>query len=248
MKLFNLFILLPLVVAFDCNVKELKDYDLSSIKGTKVVSDLKLTPPSKTSIDWYLGICEKIDNKEECEGSGLCGLTQIHINNQVITSQIMKIDSPVSYEPFHTAGDKGIILKYDEVKYGDGVLKAEVKLICDSPDEVKLSVDKWDGENLKLSVRTAEACVKLKKHKQKEDTGESWGWFTWIFIFFVLFLSIYIIGGAWFQYTKGNSIDFQTALKEVVENFVDILKGLPIFIREIIERFSNPNRGEYSAV
>ena len=51
----------------------------------------------------------------------------------------------------------------------------------------------------------------------------------------MLFLSIYIIGGAWFQYNKGNAIDFQSALKEVVENFIELLKGLPSFGKEIIE-------------
>ena len=65
----------------------------------------------------------------------------------------------------------------------------------------------------------------------------------------VLFLSIYIIGGAWFQYNKGNAIDFQSALREVLENFVDLLRGLPAFVKEVVEKVTgNSNRGEYSAV
>ena len=55
------------------------------------------------------------------------------------------------------------------------------------------------------------------------------------YLSFGVVLSIYIIGGAWFQYNKGNAIDFQSALKEVVENFIELLKGLPSFGKEIIE-------------
>lgn len=142
-----------------------------------------------------------------------------------------------------------------------------MRFVCASSSDKDKDLDKfqlhqWDDKRLKVSVKTKAACITDKKDKKKpdnkkdnkkgndkDDNGESWGWFTWIFIFLVLFLSIYIVGGAWFQYSKGNAIDFQSALREVLENFVSLLKGLPSFVREIIEKFTgNSNRGEYSAV
>ncbi len=62
----------------------------------------------------------------------------------------------------------------------------------------------------------------------------------------VLFLSIYI-GGAWFQYNKGNAIDFQSALRVALENFVDLVRGLPLFMRNHRKGHWQQS-GEYSAV
>ncbi|EGW32724.1 autophagy-related protein 27 [Spathaspora passalidarum NRRL Y-27907] len=253
----------------DCSVKELKPYNFESIKGVHTLTTLKNTPPSQTNITWNIGICEPINSIEDCpKNSDLCGITSIILSDnkdKPIISEIVSFNANLqkTYKPF-SKDDKdsdsdGIIISYSGVNWGDSLVDAELKFICDKKaEDDKFKLDKWDGTKLKLTMSTKAACItndKDKKknkpddNKKKPDNGESWGWFTWIFIFLVLFLSIYIVGGAWFQYNKGNAIDFQSALKEVLENFIDLLRGLPGFCREIIERFTgNRSRGDYSAV
>lgn len=264
-----IFITLALAVrALDCSSKELQQYNLESVKGTYSISNIKSTPPSKTNITWSIGICEPIKDVADCpQNSDVCGITSILIDGKSpVVSEIIGFNSNVQKEYETIAeGDGGIIVKDKAVNWGDSLIDAEIHFICDkNAKENDLKLDKWDGQSVKLSFKSKAACITSDKDKKKnngnnndnnknndkkKDNGELWGWFTWIFIFLVLFLSIYIVGGAWFQYNKGNAIDFQSALKEVIENFIDLLKSLPSFIREIIERFTGSSgRAEYSAV
>ncbi|KAI5949525.1 ATG27 [Candida theae] len=259
--------------AIDCSVKELQPYNLESIKGTHSFSTIKTTPPTKTNITWTLGICEVIssDKKSDLQkcpqNSDICGITSILRDNEdPIISEIIGFNSNLqkSFDPLGDEGAGGIKIRYSGVNWGDSLIDAEVSFVCDESvkESHKFELDGWNGEVLKVSMKSKAACItsdsdKKKNNdknknsdKKKGDNGESWGWFTWIFIFLVLFLSIYIIGGAWFQYNKGNAIDFQSALKEVLENFFTLLQGLPNFIREILEKVvgRSNSRGDYSAV
>lgn len=257
----------------DCSVKELADFDFESIKGTHSVTLLRDTPPTQTNYTWYIGICEPIsDSIEDCpKNSDICGITKINVKKDSskgsIVSQIVGISSNLekSYKVTGKENDKDedrrVLILYKGANWGNNLVDAELEFVCpdkkDKDDIGKLSLVNWNENKVQLSMKTHAVCALSGKHKQPDDKngnkdeedGESWGWFTWIFIFLVLFLSIYIIGGAWFQYSRGNSIDFQSALKEVLENFISLVKGLPAFTKEIIEKFTgNSNRGEYSAV
>lgn len=253
--------ILNIVLGFQCDVKELEKFNFPSIKGVHSVDTSKDTPPSKTKISWHIGICDTVGVKE-CDGSELCEVTEIEVDKKSVILEVIKADgdsNKVSYKEFSNEdsnNENGIIISYKDIEWGSNKVNADLKFICPKEDEEdesdldKLVLDKWEKFLAKLSMKTKAACINSKdKSPKKSEDGESWGWFTWIFIFFVLFLSIYIIGGAWFQYNKGNSIDFQTALREVLDNFIEVVKGLPIFIKEIVEKFTgNSNRGEYSAV
>lgn len=251
-----------LVSAFDCRAKELAQYDFDSIKGAYMAEVTKSTPPSKTTSTWSIGICQNLDSEADCpKNADLCGLTRVSVDGKTFLSEVIDVsgNSPINYIPFTNEGvnnEKGISISYNGVSWGDILVDATIKFVCvesGAENENRLKILEWDGKTFGGEMRTPAACISSGDNKKtpekKKDNSESWGWFTWIFIFMVLFLSIYIIGGAWFQYSKGNSIDFRSALKEVLENFTDLLKGLPSFIKEIIEKVSgNSNRGEYSAV
>lgn len=260
------------VSGIDCGAKELAAYNFESFKGIHSVTSLKDTPPTQTNITWYIGMCETInEGVDKCpKNSDLCGITSINLekNSQKdsVVSEIVGFNTnwQKQYKPFSKSDkseEEGITIEYKGVNWGDNLVDAELRFVCASDKDEnldKFQLHQWDGKRLKVSVKTKAACITNnkdkkkpdnKKGKEKDDNGESWGWFTWIFIFLVLFLSIYIVGGAWFQYNKGNAIDFQSALREVLENFVSLLRGLPSFVKEIIEKFTgNSNRGEYSAV
>ncbi|KAI5965164.1 ATG27 [Candida pseudojiufengensis] len=264
--------------AIDCSVKELQPYNLELIKGIHSITTIKNTPPSKTNITWNLGICETINNNQQpykdCpSNSDICGITSIILDNNKdnkdqIVYEVFGFNSNIqkNYIELGKDGEDGITIVINGVNWGDSIINADLTFKCDKNiNNYEILSNEWDGKNLRISIASKGACITSDKDKKKDndnkknndnnnnkkkDNGESWGWFTWIFIFLVLFLSIYIIGGAWFQYNKGNAIDFQSALKEVIENFIELLKGLPNFIREIIEKFTgnSSNRGDYSAV
>lgn len=254
--------------AIDCSAKELDRYNFKAIKGTYTALVTKNTPPSKAQLTWTVGICENVEEADCPQNLDICGKTRIQVDEKDVLAEVIGFSANLQkeYTPFSNQGEKkesGIKVLYKGQNWGDGLVDGYVLFICPASNEKEadlnvLQFKKWDGKVFEAEFRTKSACVDNKTAPKKpagnpgenpEDNGESWGWFTWIFIFMVLFLSIYIIGGAWFQYNKGNAIDFLLALREVLENFVDLVKGLPAFVREIVERFTgNSNRGEYSAV
>lgn len=253
------------VRAFDCSVSELSSFDFESIKGVHSVTINKNTPPSTSIFTWNIGVCVNTDEIEHCpKNSDICGVNKLQFNDdkKTIVSEIIGFNNGLSksYKITPPTKNEGgaVTILYKGASWGDVLVDADLKFVCPSKDDKNLdvfNVDKWNGEKLQISVKSKAACnTKKSKNPKKpsngndQDNGESWGWFTWIFIFMVLFSSIYIIGGAWYQYNKGNAIDFQSALKEVLENFIDLLKGLPTFIKEIIDKFTGGSRGEYSAV
>ncbi|CUM66846.1 uncharacterized protein PRCAT00004530001 [Priceomyces carsonii] len=253
-------------LCIDCSVKELKQYNFESIKGIHSISLVRDTPPSETNTTWYFGICDTLDKITACpKNSDVCGITTLKVDKdpkKIITSEIIGFNSNLEKLISSINGkdnEQGVSISYTGSNWGNNLVDANLDFYCPEKNDKathKFEIISWDGKKLHAKLTTKAACITSDKDKKKgkqpdqeDDNGESWGWFTWIFIFMVLFLSIYIVGGAWFQYHKGNSIDFQSALKEVLENFIDLLRGLPSFIREIIEKFTgNSDRGEYSAV
>lgn len=254
----SLLYFVALAVALDCAAHELDSYNFAHLQGTHDLEEIKETPPSTTRTTWYFGICEPVNTKKapKCpKDVEICGVTEVKLDKNYMVTQVVGFDADITkkYIPFDTKKDKGVSVLYEEFTWGDELVSAEIRYVCDKEGDDKFIIEQWDGIKLKAHTRTKAACFTARKDQKKpkkptDETGESWGWFTWIFIFMVLFLSIYIIGGAWFQYNKGNAIDFQSALREVLENFVDLLRGLPMFIREVIEKVTGSNRGEYSAV
>lgn len=260
--------LISAVSALDCLAKELSGYDFKALKGVYNAELVRQTPPSTTTTKWNFGVCENTDKVADCpKGASICGVTSVVLEKgKPIITEIIAFGSDIDvlYKPFVNEGpddENGILVSYLGLKWGDADVNADVRFICPKKDDKlkdldQFVLDKWNGEKLEASVVTKAACKRNNApadggsgNSDPIDNGELWGWFTWIFIFLVLFLSIYIVGGAWFQYNKGNSIDFLSALREVLENFVDLLRGMPAFVKEVVERVTgNTNRGEYSAV
>ncbi|CAK7893165.1 autophagy-related protein 27 [[Candida] anglica] len=257
------------VLAVDCSASELSRYNIEQLKGIHSIVEEKETPPTKTKTTWYVGVCEpaKDEATKKCPAdSEICGITEVLINDKYTLTQVISFDSKLT-KNYETISDAkgGVRVVYKDATWGPEKLEAKLTFTCPSEDSSDdkdvFKVKNWDGKSLVIEVISNAGCIKDKENDSKkgdgdkkgndgkEDKGESWGWFTWIFIFMVLFLSIYIIGGAWFQYHKSNAIDFQSALREVLENFIELLSGLPNFIKEIVEKVTgNSNRGGYSAV
>lgn len=257
------------VIAIDCSVPELSKYNLQLLKGTQRVTIEEETPPTKTKTTWSFAVCDEIKDVPCESNSDICGATEVEIDGKYQITQLIPFQNLLTkvYTPLANERE-GIQIEFKDAKWGSKQLSAKVSFVCPSDEDSEsldqFKVKSFNNNELVVEVLSKAGCVRAEGDKdndnnnnkddkkdppKKDDKGESWGWFTWIFIFLVLFLSIYIIGGAWFQYHKSNSIDFQSALREVLENFVDLLRGLPQFIKEIVEKVTGNNtRGEYSAV
>ncbi|CAH2352266.1 autophagy-related protein 27 [[Candida] railenensis] len=247
-------ILQPALAGFDCSASEVSDYNLELLKGVHKYTEEVDTPPTKKRTTWYVAMCSPMEDKACPKDSDICGLTEVLINDKYVLTEVKSFDNSLSKTYKQT--NSGLEVVMENLSWGPDLYSASLKFVC-SEDDKDVEVE-LIGTEFSAVFNGPAGCAKKdggNKDKPKtpppknDDKGESWGWFTWIFIFLVLFLSIYIIGGAWFQYHKSNSIDFQSALREVLENFVDLLRGLPNFIKEIMEKVTGNNtRGEYSAV
>lgn len=248
-------------LALDCSADELKPFNFESIRGVYSSSIMSSTPPTTTNSTWYFGVCEGINQDVDLcpKDSDVCAISTIVVDSKDTSKNVVSEafnfgpTAKTTYTVSTEENKESVNVKYDPIQWGDILVSANILFLCSEDTE---PVILRSGEHdLEFTVKTKAACVTSKKDKEKQNKdghdndGESWGWFTWIFIFLVLFLSFYIIGGAWYQYNKGISIDFQTALIEVVQNFAELLKGLPAFAKEIVEKITGGgNRGEYSAV
>lgn len=242
---------LSLACAIDWSAKELEPYEIASSNGIfEGKSYLYGDGDSASIVHLYLGVNQTLgDDIKGCTpGLDVCAL---FTNSQ---KPGLENDAPEAFGP-----------EYDSVKYEarwNGVsitlkkrrMRIHITLRCFEGDDYLLGGSVW-GRDVGFELYSKAGCLKeswkdKEPYKHSHEVHEHWGWFTWIFIFMVLFSSIYVVGGAWFQYSKGNAIDFKSALKEVVQNGVDLLRGMPSFISEILEKITrrSQSRGEYSAL
>lgn len=239
-------LLLPIVAAaLVCTSRDLKDFHLDKLESSYTLQrDLK-TPPSEAHESWFFNVCGKAEgtNHNLCPLLAIvCRNAWVLTENSEITTEHMAWLSVKKVEGLAVAKT----VHFEDIAWGELQIGLSLSIRCTKGRETLLELA---TQSLNDSRRNYELTFYTNSCKRDEDTGELWGWFTWIFIFMVLFLSIYVVGGAWFQYSKGNSIDFQSALREVLDNFVDLARGVPAFVREIIEKLTgNSSRGEYSAL
>lgn len=152
-------------------------------------------------------------------------------------------------------------------------LHGVVDFVCpkEGESEEELSYESWDLKYLKLKWVTKYACEnatsipsdgddnsKPGKEKEGGDDGnkkegtpkqseKSWGWFTWLFIIFVLGTAGYVIAGAWVNYNR-----YGLSGVDVLPHS-DLLRDMPFLVNDLIRKiagtFSAGNsRGGYSAV
>lgn len=121
--------------------------------------------------------------------------------------------------------------------------------------------ESWDLSSLKLKWVTKYACenaTSIPKDGEKKpetdkpkdtspDTKDSWGFFTWIFIIFVLGVAGYVIGSSWVNYNR-YGLSGVEALPHA-----DFLRDIPFLVNDLIKKIvgtfsGGNNRGGYSAV
>ena len=85
------------------------------------------------------------------------------------------------------------------------------------------------------------------KGGEEDENGDTWGWFTWLFILAVLGFSAYVVASAWINYNR-----YGLSGVELLPHS-DAVRDLPYLIRDFVRKLASTfagssNRGGYSAV
>lgn len=267
MKLTTLFYITG-VLAINCkNHNVLSNYRIAETE-LLIESDLD-TPPSKTHSVWYINPCEepsKKDRPSECASDDLvCGLTRVKLDNKDLLTQIIDIHKSSKYEIEENTESEGVNFIFSGVKWGSNTLDAYVDFTCDKNLKTDELVDSiWSPDRVDLSLTGPSGCKrdgnndnnnnndngdKDKDRKPTPSSGKT-SWFTWLFIWALLFTLIYLLVISYLN-TRGGS--FQDFRNEFVERGSEFVTSLPTFIKEVANkvigtRESSGARGGYSAV
>lgn len=136
-------------------------------------------------------------------------------------------------------------------------LHGVIDFVCpNGPEKEEVTFESWDLSSLKLKWVTKYACEDAasipkdgdKKPKDSSpDTKASWGFFTWVFIMFVLGFAGYVIASSWINYNR-----YGLSGVDILPHS-DFLRDIPFLINDLIKKISgtfsgSSNRGGYSAV
>lgn len=240
----------------------------------------KDTPPSQTIESWWLNICEEnIDTFQpdnSCDKNDLlCGITKVSLQNQqdLITTRIIEFNNRLAFEVDTDDTEQTLYITIKSKRWGSYNLDANIDWKCNDnlkSDEIIDSV--WFDDMINLSIRGPSACLKDEdknknnnnnnnSNSNNENNGNSEGnenkknekglsWFTWLFLYALLFTLFYLLLTSYMNTRGGNLEDFR---QEFIDRSTQLLVSLPSFCKEVINkifgsRSTTSERGGYSAV
>lgn len=254
-----------LAAALQCDKDGLAEFRFHDyFKGITTKSFIKDTPPSQTNYTWYFNLCgqEEMTIADCPKDSQLCGIQTVTLPGEApIKTQIISFKKDITY----TIKEKEkthLSIALDKMSWGSSEISPMFHFDCLKDDVDDNVTVEWENSSFTLNWKTPAACLKTekgvpppkkddgKKGNSEKDIDNSWGWFTWLFIVFVLLFGGYIIIGAWITASKSPA-DFQDALHDFTETLFNLARPLPGFISEIFGKVfgsSGSDRGGYSAV
>lgn len=240
----------------------LKKYQVSQF--STLGSTERDTPPSKTTEKWWVNICEEhtADPPEGCNKDDmLCGLTSVIMpdNKDAITTQIIDFNRNIGFSVEETENALSLSLK--GATWGSNVIDAVLQFQCnDNMKEDEMVSTTWADKRIQLTIKGPSGCLKSKDDKKKGDDDDdkkekkppkkpsSASWFTWLFLYGLLFTLIYLMVVSYLN-TRGGS--FQDFRAEFTQRSTQFFTSLPEFCREVVSKIlgrSTSQRGGYSAV
>ncbi|CCK69344.1 Atg27p KNAG_0C02330 [Huiozyma naganishii CBS 8797] len=264
---------LPFVHSIKCGSHDiLKKYQVDQAALFGEVE--RNTPPSTTKDKWWLRVCEDGDGKDderfkECDSRDvLCGVTEVTLKDKdPILTHVIDFKDNLAYNVNEDEGRLHLVL--DGAKWGEYVVGATVDFTCNNnmkTDEVVSS--SWSDDKIQLSLRGPSGCLKKNQDappnngdnsgdgnggsnddKRKENAGSGWSWFSWVFIYAILFTLIYLLVTSYMNTRGGNMDDFRA---EFTERSKQLVVALPEFCKEVLSKIfgsrSSSQRVGYSAV
>ncbi|CAI4043487.1 hypothetical protein SKDZ_10G0400 [Saccharomyces kudriavzevii ZP591] len=257
------------VQALSCEKHDvLKKYQVGQFSS--LTSTERDTPPSRTIEKWWVNICEErtIEPPQGCKKDDmLCGLTDVIMNDSKnpITTQIIDFNKNIAYSIEET--ESALILTLKGATWGSNVMDAKLEFQCnDNMKEDELVGHTWADKTIQLSLKGPSGCLKSKDDDKKKGDGDNGkdgdndenkkpakkssgaSWFTWLFLYALLFTLIYLMVVS-FLNTRGGS--FQDFRAEFIQRSTQFFTSLPEFCREVVSKILGRNttqRGGYSAV
>ncbi|EJS43208.1 atg27p [Saccharomyces arboricola H-6] len=225
-----------------------------------LISTTRDTPPSKTIEKWWLNVCEEhtVESPEGCEKSDmLCGLTEITLpSKDAITTQIINFNKDIGFNV--EEAESALILSLKSAKWGSNMIDAKLEFQCnDNMKEDEMVSQTWADKTIQLTLKGPSGCLKSKDDDKKKGDDEEkkpakksggTSWFTWLFLYALLFTLIYLMVVS-FLSTRGGS--FQDFRAEFIQRSTQFFTSLPEFCREVMSKILGRNttqRGGYSAV
>ena len=223
---------------------------------------------------------ENIDNfhpDNNCDKNDLlCGITKVSLQNQqdLITTKIIEFNSRLALEIDAADDEQTLYVTIKSNKWGSYNLDANIDWRCDENLKTDEIIDSawFDGE-INLSIRGPSACLKdddknnnnnnnnnkgnngdgindNNKGGKNKANGKGLSWFTWLFLYAILFTFFYLLITSYMNTRGGNLEDFR---QEFIDRSVQLLVSLPSFCKEVISkivgsRSTTSERGGYSAV
>lgn len=255
------------------NHEVLQNYQIAEYSTSGEIT--KNTPPSTTKESWWLNICEENKNNfdlpEECDKNDiLCGITQVILPNEKdpFTSQIIDFNNRLALEIDSNEDDKMLYVNIKSNKWGSYNIDANIEWSCDTnlkTDEITDSL--WFENEINISIKGPSACLKNdgdnnknkkpsnddsnnnteKDSNKKKNNGMSW--FTWLFIYALLFTFFYLLITSYMNTRGGDLNDFR---QEFIDRCTQLFISLPGFCKEVVTKImgsrSTSERGGYSAV
>ncbi|KTB23805.1 Autophagy-related protein 27 [Nakaseomyces glabratus] len=262
-------------VALNCkNHNVLSNYNVAN-KDILLKNELD-TPPSKTSEMWYLAPCEDGSRRQrpsECSSDDLmCAIRHVKVDGSDHLTQKLDVHKSAKYE-VEEVESGGFDIRFLGVKWGSNTIDATLSYSCDTnlkTDELVTTI--WNSEYVLIEMSGPSGC-KRDGNSDSGDNGNGNGngngndpdnnnntgkdkkskktsWFTWLFVYAILFTVIYLMVVSYLN-TKGGS--FQDFRNEFVERGTEFITSLPTFVKEVVTktlgtRDSSASRGGYSAV
>ncbi|ODV90830.1 hypothetical protein CANCADRAFT_111500 [Tortispora caseinolytica NRRL Y-17796] len=251
-------------------------FDLTPLKGPHSISVSEVLPPSVRNLTWTIDPCGPLQKSsdvpasDQCpSGTQVCGIETITIGDSKFVSQIIPVAGDIGGSTVDAGlsvleGDPGgLRVVLHGGRWGEKRdLQAEIDFICSEEKDSPITLKGWDSTTLSLSWKTPYACAskdrpskggddksgdKPPQHSRPDKSGDSWGWFTWLFIILVLAFAAYIIVGSWVNYSRYGS----TGVDMIPHS--DTFRDIPYLVKDFASKISSTlsssgSRGGYSAV
>ncbi|AJR70681.1 Atg27p [Saccharomyces cerevisiae YJM1443] len=259
--------IITVVQALSCEKHDvLEKYQVG--KFSSLTSTERDTPPSTTIEKWWINVCEEhnVEPPEECKKNDmLCGLTDVILpGKDAITTQIIDFDKNIGFNVEET--ESALTLTLKGATWGANSFDAKLEFQCnDNMKQDELTSHTWADKSIQLTLKGPSGCLKSKDDDKKNGDGDNGkdgdsegkkpakkaggtSWFTWLFLYALLFTLIYLMVVS-FLNTRGGS--FQDFRAEFIQRSTQFLTSLPEFCKEVVSRIlgrSTAQRGGYSAV
>mgnify|MGYP003366366049 CR=1 FL=1 len=230
------------VMGLQCSAdRKLKKYNLEKVIHVKAERN---TPPSTTTQDWYINICDadREGMPAECNDDDMvCGLQWVKLPDEdPILTQVIHVDSNKYKETRVYNGHLG--LEFKGFEYADDIVQLGVNFQCDLESEEDVSEFSYlNWAYLYVAITGPSGCVKKEyDHGHANDPNfyyreRGLRWYWWLPIYMGLFTLIYCVVVSYLNTRGGSFQDFRDDFIDRIRTFIVTLASI---VKDIVSTLS----------